>query len=220
MLPHLSAFLSLLVVVPLAVYAGDWAQWRGPSSNAISDETGLPIRWGEAEHIRWKASLAGLGVSSPIVSGEKVFVTSQVGTVPIAQGQQPLLARDDQALSRQENPIGSRQSKEGDSRGDVMLVVEAFRKSDGTRLWEYKMKATGQFPQLHEKHNLATPTPVTDGNLLYAWFGTGQIVALDMNGHLVWSRHLGREYSSFLTPWGHADPLVRSLRELLHSGIG
>jgi outer membrane protein assembly factor BamB len=203
--PCLSAFLSLLVLVPSAVFAGDWAQWRGPSSNAISDESGLPVHWGTAEHIKWKASLAGLGVSSPIVSGDRVFVSSQVGVVPVARGDQPLLARDDQELSHQENPIGSRQSKEGDSKGDVVLVVEAFRETDGTRLWEYKVKATGQFPQLHEKHNLATPTPVTDGKLLYAWFGNGQVLALDMNGHLVWSRHLGLEYSSFITPWGHGS---------------
>jgi outer membrane protein assembly factor BamB len=191
--------------MPFAAFAGDWPQWRGPSSNAISDESGLPTSWGEKEHIKWRVSLAGVGVSSPVIWGDRVFVTSQVGVVPVAQGQQPLLARDDQALSQQEYPIGSRQSKEGDSKGDVVLVVEAFRKSDGTRLWEYKIKATGKFPQLHEKHNLATPTPVTDGKMLYAWFGNGQVQALDMNGHLVWSRHLGLEYSSFITPWGHGS---------------
>jgi outer membrane protein assembly factor BamB len=205
----LSVTLCFLCLLPIAASAGDWPQWRGPSSSAISDESGLPIHWGEKEHIKWKVSLAGLGVSSPIVWGDRVFVTSQVGVVPIAQGQQPLLARDDQELSQQENPIGGRQSTEGESKGDVILVVEAFRKSDGPRLWEYRMRATGKFPQLHEKHNLATPTPVTDGNLVYTWFGNGQVAALDMNGHLVWSRHLGLEYSSFITPWGHGgSPMV------------
>jgi outer membrane protein assembly factor BamB len=198
------ASMMLIFLFPIAwIHAGDWPQWRGPSSNAISDESGLPTRWSAGEHIKWKVPLAGFGASSPIVSGDRVFVTSQQGLVPVAQGIQPLLARDDQDLSRQENPIGGRRSKAADSKGEVTLVVEAFRKSDGAQLWKFRLQATGEFPQLHEKHNLATPTPVTDGTLVYAWFGNGQIVALDMNGSVVWNRHLGREYSSFITPWGH-----------------
>jgi len=187
------------------LHAGDWPQWRGPSSNGISDESGLPVHWGSGEHIRWKAPLAGLGVSSPVIWGDKVFVTSQKGIVPAQQGQMPLLARDDQDLARQESPIGGRRNKSNESNGEVSLIVEAFRISNGAQLWKYSIRATGEFPQLHEKHNLATPTPVTDGKLVYAWFGNGQIVALDMSGGAVWSRHLGIEYSSFVTPWGHGS---------------
>jgi outer membrane protein assembly factor BamB len=68
-------------------------------------------------------------------------------------------------------------------------------------------------PELHEKHNLATPTPIADGQRVYAWFGNGQIVALDMNGRLVWTRHLGVEYSTFQTPWGHGSSPA------LHNGL-
>jgi outer membrane protein assembly factor BamB len=101
--------------------------------------------------------------------------------------------------------------------GDVFLVVEAFRWSDGSRLWEHRVKAEGEFPQLHEKHNLATPAPVADGERVYAWFGNGQLVALGMDGKAVWTRHLGREYSPFQTPWGHGSSptLYRDLLILL-----
>src|SRR6266581_2285265 len=58
---------------------------------------------------------------------------------------------------------------------------------------------------VHDKHNLASPSPVTDGQLVYAWFGTGQVVALDVNGKLVWQRHLGREISPFDINWGHSS---------------
>jgi outer membrane protein assembly factor BamB len=204
-IPHgvMRLFVFLLLILSSLGYAGDWPQWRGPSSNGISDELGLPVRWSAGEHIKWKVSLAGFGASSPIVSGNHVFVTSQIGIVPAAQGMQPLLARDDQDLAGHENPIGGRRNRPDDSKGAVTLVVEAFQKSDGVRLWKYSVRATGEFPQLHEKHNLATPTPATDGKLVCAWFGNGQLVALDMNGQVVWSRHLGIEYSSFITPWGH-----------------
>jgi len=210
-------FLLFLFLLLPDMRAGDWPQWRGPSGNAISDESGLPVRWSAGEHVKWKAALAGLGASSPIVWGEKVFVTSQQGIVPVQKGMMPLLARDDEDLATRENPIGGRSPNQKDSNGEVSLIVEAFRKSDGTRLWKCTTRATGEFPQLHEKHNLATPTPVTDGNLVYAWFGNGQIVALDMNGGVAWSRHLATDYGSFNTPWGHGSSpiLYRDLLLLL-----
>jgi len=196
-------FFFLLFFTWPALKAEDWPRWRGPSGNGVSSESGLPVQWSASEHVAWKASLAGLGVSSPIVWGDKVFVTSQEGTVPINQASYPRLARDDQDLASRENPIGSRSKQAKDSRSEVFLIVEAFRRTDGKRLWEYRTKATGEFPPLHEKHNLATPTPVTDGKLVYALFGTGQVLALDMGGRLVWERHLGTEYATFNTPWGY-----------------
>jgi outer membrane protein assembly factor BamB len=194
-------FLILFCLLPYA-FSSDWPQWRGPDSDGVSAESELPARWSSAEHIAWKVDLAGLGASSPIVFGDKVIVTSQQGIAPVQQNVQPVLARDDQELARQENPMGGR-LKKPESGGVVTLVVEAFKKSDGVRLWKYSTPAVGDFPELNVKHNLATPTPVTDGKLIYAWFGNGQVFALDMNGRAVWTRHLGKEYGSFKTTWGH-----------------
>ena len=61
---------------------------------------------------------------------------------------------------------------------------------------------------MHDKHNLASASPVTDGERVYAWFGTGQIVALDVRGKPVWSKHLGSEYGPFEINWGHASSPV------------
>lgn len=200
-------FGGLLVSLPLvtlcALQAEDWPQWRGPSSNGVSGESGLPERWSTKENIAWKASLTGLGASSPIVWSDKIFVTSQTGSVPIQQGMKPQLARDDQDLASKENPIGGRNMEAAAAGGEVSLIVEAFSRSDGSRLWKYSTQATGEFPELNEKHNLATPTPVTDGKTVFALFGNGQLVALGMDGKPVWTRHLGKEYSPFLVSWGH-----------------
>jgi outer membrane protein assembly factor BamB len=172
----------------------------------------LPTTWSRERNIAWRAALAGLGASSPIVSGDRVFVTSQVGNALVAAGTHPRLARDDGSLAERERPIGGRRgaAAAGD---EVWLVVEAFRRADGTRLWEYRTRASGPFPDLHEKHNLATPTPVTDGERVYAWFGTGQLVALDLEGRVVWTRHLGLDYTPFRTRWGHGSSPV------LHGGL-
>jgi outer membrane protein assembly factor BamB len=107
-----------------------------------------------------------------------------------------------------ENPMGGRRRDARTGNGEVYLAVEAFNRSDGSKLWDYRVPAAGPFPELHEKHNLATPTPVTDGEHLYAWFGNGLIVCLDMKGNLVWSRHLGQEYSPFNIQWGHGSSPV------------
>jgi outer membrane protein assembly factor BamB len=186
--------------------AENWPQWRGPASHGVSSESNLPTSWSARENVAWKATLAGLGTSSPIVWNDRIFATSQIGVVPVAGGgNHPQLARDDRALAAQENPIGGPRPEPARAGGEVWLAVEAFRRSDGTRLWEYRTRATGSLPEVHEKHNLATPTPVTDGQRIYAWFGNGQLVALDMDGRLVWSRHLGLEYSKFETQWGHGS---------------
>jgi outer membrane protein assembly factor BamB len=198
--------LAGLALLAVEFTAENWPQFRGPSSHGVSAETNLPLRWNAKENIAWKATLAGLGTSSPIVWNDRIIVTSQIGSVPLAGGgNHPQLARDDRALSSQENPIGGRRPQRGQTGGEVWLVVEAFRRADGSRLWEYRMRATGPLPETHEKHNLATPTPVTDGERIYAWFGNGQLVALDMEGRVVWTRHLGVEYSRFETQWGHGS---------------
>ena len=202
---RLALTLIACVLTAATMTAENWPQWRGPSGHAISAEQNLPVTWDTKRNVAWRVSLAGLGTSSPIVWGDRVFVTSQVGNIRLAGGgSHPQLARDDQALASQENPIGGRRMPVSGG-SDVWLTVEAFGAGNGERLWEYRTKATGPLPEVHEKHNLATPTPVTDGERVYAWFGNGQLVALDLNGRVVWSRHLGMDYSSFETQWGHGS---------------
>ena len=198
--------LAAILLAASDVSAQDWPQWRGPSSQGVSPETGLPTTWSATQNIAWQASPAGLGTSSPIVWGDRVIVTSQIGTSVMAAGAaHPQLARDDRALAERETPIGGRRLESDGTASDVWLVVEAFSRTDGKRLWEHRAKATGFLPAVHEKHNLATPTPVTDGERIYAWFGNGQIVALDMEGRPVWTRHLGIEFAPFRTLWGHGS---------------
>jgi outer membrane protein assembly factor BamB len=183
------------------MHAENWPQWRGPSSLGVSSEQNLPVEWSAEEGLAWKVPIAGLGVSSPVVWDGMVFITSQLGYAPVAGGA-PLLARDDSSLSERESAIGGRRAA---ASAEVTLVVEAFRLSDGERLFQYKMPARGDLPESHEKHNLATPTPVTDGERVYAWFGNGQLVALDMQGKPVWARHLAEDYGTFLNNWGHGS---------------
>ena len=174
-----------------AALSQDWPQWRGPEANGISPETGLPLRWSASENVAWKARLPGRGMSTPIVLADRVFVTSQIGNGIV-----------DATSARYEGPVPK-------DDGPVTFVIQCFRRTDGKIEWEKRVEAETPLPPVHMFHNLATPSPVTDGERLYCWFGTGQLLALTLDGRVVWQRSLAREYSPFKLLWGHGtSPLV------------
>ena len=172
--------------------ADDWPQWRGPAANGVSAEIDIPIRWSAAENVAWKAALRGLGTSSPVVWGDRIFITSQLGRGGI-----------DERGARFANTHVPRAYDSDD--GTIQLLVQAFHRADGRLLWEQEVEAQGWIPPVHRKHNFASPSVVTDGELIYTWFGNGQILALTLDGSPVWSRHLGEEYAPFDVLWGHGS---------------
>src|SRR6185295_17459415 len=86
-----------------AAWADNWPQWRGPLGTGVSTEKGLPVKWTEKE-ISWKAALGGLGASSPVVWGNRIFVTSQSGRGARSPGNHPTLARGEGVEG--EKPLG------------------------------------------------------------------------------------------------------------------
>ncbi len=188
---------ALALAAAAAAGAEDWPQWRGPAGNGVSGETGLPVKW-SAQETAWKAVLGGQGVSSPIVLGDRVFVTSQAGRGALRPGTHPTLARGEEA--KDEKPLEA-DPAQGAS-GKVEFLVEAFARKDGKRLWQYRLPAEGELPEVHQKHNLASASPVTDGTRVFAWFGNGQLVALGRDGRVAWQRHLGRDYGPYTIAWG------------------
>jgi outer membrane protein assembly factor BamB len=171
----------------------------------VSSEKALPESWSDESNIAWRSPIRGVGISSPIVWGDRVFVTSQIGRGVRRPGNHPTLVQGGNAASSGERGITGPQ----DTGSKVVFVVTALSRLDGQRLWEYQLAAEGDLGEVHDKNNLASSSPVTDGQRVYAWFGTGQLVALDMNGKPLWSRHLGREYAAFDIGWGHgSSPLL------------
>jgi outer membrane protein assembly factor BamB len=192
--------LLLIIVTIPSLHADNWPAWRGPRATGVTAETNLPERWSATENIAWQARLRGAGVSSPVVFGNRVFVTSQEGTGTRRQGNHPsLIQGPDRSTSGERTLTGSAATDA------TRFVVSAFDTANGSRAWEYVIDADGDLQPVHDKHNLASPSPVTDGERVYAWFATGQIVALDMSGKAVWQRNLAKEYGPFDINWGHAS---------------
>jgi outer membrane protein assembly factor BamB len=206
-----AAVTAVLALFVAGIRAEGWPHWRGPSASGVSSETRLPVKWSDTENVAWKASLTGLGISSPIVWRNLVFVTSQVGSGEVRPG--PRLVQGANPLDAGERALATAPAG---ADGKVVFLVSAFDRANGRRAWEFELPAEGALASVHEKHNLASPSPVTDGERVYAWFATGQIVAVDLAGKLVWKRNLGTEYGPFQINWGHgSSPVVHKDRLIL-----
>ena len=193
------------IALAAAVQAADWPHWRGPAASGVAPDTSVPLRWSATENVAWKAGITGAGVSTPIVSGDRVYVTSQLGAGVRREGNHPRLVQGSDAAAQGERALAVGTPAADPSK--TAFVVEAFNRADGKRLWERRIDAAGTLTPVHDKHNLATPSPVTDGTNVYAWFGTGQVVALDRDGKVLWQRNLA-ENAPFDIQWGHGSSPV------------
>ncbi len=182
--------LPALFVGQPGVRAENWPQWRGPLANGVSTETGLPESWGEGRNIHWKIPLQVRGHSTPIVWGERIFVTGQKGEGPIEM-----------------RALGPG-AEEAQPSGRPRFYIQCFHISDGRLLWEYSFDARAELTPVHPKHNLASPSAVTDGEHVYAWFGSGRLLCLSMEGKLAWERRLDADYGPFKLLWAHGSSPV------------
>ena len=205
-----AVFTGIVALVAVELDANNWPHWRGPSASGVSTESSLPLQWSDTENVAWKSSVSGLGISSPIVWGDLVIVTSQAGSGTVRPG--PRLVQSGDPLDAGERPLTAAVGAEG----KVVFLVTALDRKSGKRVWEFELPAEGPLPAVHEKHNLASPSPATDGQRVYAWFATGQLAAIDMSGKLVWKKHLGAEYGPFDINWGHgSSPVVHKDQVIL-----
>jgi len=159
----------------------NWPQWRGPNLNGISDAKNLPTSWSNTENIVWKTELPWWGASTPVIWDDKIFVISP---------SKP----DDDEERKSHNPGGSE------------LILFAISKTDGNIRWKQELDNKNQ---LHRKSNDAAPSPVTDGNHVWAVTGTGKVIAFDMEGKRIWTRDLQEDYGRFGHNWGYgSSPLL------------
>ena len=175
--------------------AGNWPQWRGPDANGVATKSDPPVSWSETENIKWKVELPGKGSSSPIVWGKYVFVTSAVPT-----GKTP------------ENPKPA--STEGRGRSvpvsEQKFVVIALNREDGSILWQKSVRQEVPHEGTHPTGTWASNSAVTDGQHIYAYFGSRGLYCLDFDGNLIWEKDFGemtkiRAFGEGSSPALHAD---------------
>jgi outer membrane protein assembly factor BamB len=177
----------LLIVVSLvqarSAFAGNWPQWRGPGGQGVSNEKNLPSEWSSTKNINWKTPISGRSHSSPIIWGNRIFLTTAVEgeLVPGAKAVKHML--------------GDKEFLHPDSIGadhKHSFKVLCLDKDTGKIIWEQTAFEGTPYDNRHRKSSYAASTPVTDGNLVYAFFGSEGLYAYDMKGKLAWKADLGK----------------------------
>ena len=190
-----------LVLTPSALAAQDdtWPQFRGPSMNpAVPDNPNLPEEWSETENVEWVTDIPGLGWSSPVIWGNRVFLTTVTAQGDFEQPKPGLYA----PRGRPDPP-----PIEHDWR------IYCLELETGAIEWQRSVK-TGQptFPR-HMKNTYASETPTTDGERVYVRFGELGLYTFDMNGEEVWrveipDRDTRSDWGSASSPILHQDKLI------------
>jgi outer membrane protein assembly factor BamB len=141
--------LAILLTSQLPARAENWPCFRGPTGQGISSEKDVPLTWSLKENLAWQTEFGGLGWSSPIVWGDRIFLTATT---------------DDETTGR----------------------VLCIARDTGKILWD-KTVADHLPTKKRPKNSNATPTPVTDGQRVYAVFNGFKVAALDFDGKLLWT---------------------------------
>ena len=186
-----AVFLVLSLSTATIAPAQDWPQFRGPRGSGVSQESGLPTQWSESENIRWKVEIPGTGHSSPIVFGDRVFVTTAVGEKKAEVPKKGLYFG------------GNRSTPEPDEHQWTILCLD---RNTGKTLWNAVAIRRKPSSPIHVKNSYASSTPVTDGRHVYAFFGSEGLYCFDMEGKKVWERDFGVLKTVF--DWGPASSPV------------
>jgi outer membrane protein assembly factor BamB len=156
----------------------NWPQWRGPGSQGISSETQLPTEWSPDKHVAWKAALPGSGSSSPIVWGDRIYVTAVIegDVVPGHRAVKHKQGNDEDWIHPD--------SVAGDKTHTFKVL--ALDAASGKVIWDRTAYEGTVYDARHRRSSFAGPTPVTDGALVFAYFGPEGLYAYDLKGELVW----------------------------------
>ena len=180
----------------MALAEEDWPQFRGPEGRGVAEGSSLPDRWSTTDNIEWKADLPGMGWSSPIVWGNRVFVTTAVN------------------LGETEDPkkglyFGGNRMKPRDS--VHQWKVFCLDLETGQIVWERQVHEGKPATAIHLKNSYASETPVTDGKHIYAYFGNIGVFCFDFDGNSVWSKEMPPHRTRF--GWGTAaSPVLHENR--------
>jgi len=179
----LPSLVGFVLAAPLALAAEPhWAQWRGPDGQGIARDPGVLLEWSPTKNVLWKTAVPGRGHSSPVVWGDRIFLTTAVegDVVPGAKPVKHLLEGQDFV-----HPDGV-----GADRSQTLKVM-ALDAGTGRIVWERTAWEGAPYDTRHRRGSFASPTPVTDGTLVYAYFGAEGLYVYDFHGKAKWNWKTG-----------------------------
>ncbi len=165
--------LTIVITSSSFVSADNWPQFRGPGARGVADGANLPETWSTSENVAWKAEVPGRGWSSPVVWGDRIFLTTCINTGETEEAKKGLYF--------------------GGNREDAPTTVHEWKVlclalDSGELMWEHTVHKGVPEKSLHIKNSYASETPVTDGEHLYASFGNVGLFCFDLSGEEVWAK--------------------------------
>ena len=190
--------LALSYCLALTAQAQNWPSFRGPQASGVSDAHALPATW-DAEksiNVRWKTPIPGLAHSSPVVWGDRIFLSTAISSA------------ENLSYVPKDRGIGLAQDDAKHS-----WRIYCLDKNSGRILWERVAHEGVPRVKRHVKATQANATPVTDGKYVVALMGSEGMFAYDFDGKLLWKRDLGvlnpGLYEDKTSEWGHAaSPVI------------
>ena len=186
------------------VDAQHWSSWRGPLGTGSAASGSPPTQWAEkteqgpAKNIAWKVEVPGLGSSSPIVWQDRIYLTTAIET-DRSGASTAVEAHDTRALAP---PTVVWE-----------FAVLALNRKDGSVCWSTTVTEAVPHEGAHRTNSHASGSPVTDGEHIYASFGSRGVYCLNWAGEIVWSKNLGimrtrRQYGEGSSPALYRDRLI------------
>lgn len=183
---------ALAAVVVLASqpvgFEKNWHHWRGPHATGAAADASPPTTWSETENIRWKVAIPGTGHATPIIWEDKIFIQTAI---------KDEAAKQETEESDDDNPFGGffQQRRGRDAIGNAYKFdLLALNRNDGSILWQKTLQEIQPHEGTHGDATFASNSPVTDGEYIYAYFGSRGLYCVDMMGNVKWEKDIGTMY--------------------------
>lgn len=179
--------MTLLILAPQLAFSSDWPQFRGPDGQGLALDAQIPVKWDQSDNVRWSTDIPGTGWSSPVVQGNRVWVTTAVETKPTPE---------QIAKQQKESRLTPDLFKRRQVAGSVSLRVLCLDRTNGQIIRETEFGTVDSPEAIHVGNTYASPTPVIEGDHLYVHFGIHGTACLDANTHqVIWKRVIPVFYS-------------------------
>ena len=159
---------------------GNWPQWRGPSANGVASGGNPPVAWSEERNVRFKREIPGRGSSTPIVWEDRIYLTTAVPT-----GERVAASKKPAPTTRGWHPpiIASIHAHQ--------FLVLALDRKTGETIWQQSVRQALPHEGTHKFGNFAAGSAITDGDFVWAFFGSQGLYCLNRDGNVVWETDLG-----------------------------
>jgi outer membrane protein assembly factor BamB len=182
------AFLGCCLTLPAASAppGANWPAWRGPDATGASTTATPPTTWSETNHLKWKVQIPGAGTATPIIWDNQIFIQTAVRT-----GKKAEEAKQDESPGQ--NP-GGRPGRGGSEKpGEIYrFVLMSIDRATGKTTWEKTAREELPHEGHHPDHGFSSCSPITDGEFVFAYFGSRGLHCFDLKGNLKWQKDLGK----------------------------